>query len=108
MDPETRKRVVAHNRNEPQKWAVMNSHIAGGRTIYSPRNDEGVDFIADIPPFFGNDKVSELIASAPDMLEALKRIRRTSVRETFYGNVDQFQQWLDNFVQDAINKAEGN
>lgn len=50
---------------------------------------------------------ARLIASAPDLLEALQRIHRTSVKETFHGNVEQFQEWLDAFTEEAIAKAKG-
>lgn len=39
------------------------------------------------------------------LLEALKRITRTSVKETFHGNVEDFQEWLDAFSRDALAKA---
>lgn len=39
------------------------------------------------------------------MLSALRRIRRTSVKETFHGDVEQFQKWLDSFVDEVIEQA---
>ncbi len=42
-----------------------------------------------------------------ELLEALKRIRRTSVEETFGGDVHRFQEWLDGFTGEIIGKVEG-
>ena len=53
----------------------MNSHIQGGKTIFEPREDEGVDFICDIPPFIGNESVANLIAAAPQLLSFVEEIR---------------------------------
>lgn len=50
---------------------------------------------------------ARLIAAAPDLLEALERIRRTSVAETFGGDVGRFQSWLDSFTDAAIARAKG-
>lgn len=44
-------------------------------------------------------------SSERGLLEAMKRIRCTSVKETFHGNVEQFQEWLDGFTDAAIAKA---
>jgi len=49
---------------------------------------------------------SRLMITNSDLIETLKRINRTSVKETFHGDVDQFQTWLDAFTADAISKWE--
>jgi len=51
---------------------------------------------------------SRLMIKNSDLIEAIKRINRTSVRETFHGDVDRYQEWIDGFTAEIISKAEGN
>lgn len=41
-----------------------------------------------------------------DLIDALKRIRATSIKDTFHGDAERFQAWLDAFTSDAIAKAQ--
>lgn len=84
---------------------VMNSHVKGGKTLFISRNDQGeqgVDFIADIPPFIGNEKWADLFSAAPELLKLLK-----DCHNVLFQFPDYQEGNLCDDVKAAINKSEG-
>ncbi len=100
-------------------FLVMNSHIEGGKTIIFSRNDhgdQGVDFLADIPPFIGNERVANLFGAAPELLEACRSMLALAQTAELVRNIsgDGKEGWAVNQIglvktlkqaQDAITKA---
>jgi hypothetical protein len=50
--------------------------------------------------------IVKAVNSHAELVEALKRINRTSITHTFGGDAQRFQEWIDAFTADAIAKAE--
>lgn len=74
--------------------------------VYSETDSRGQD-VAIVYSAHNGEANARLIAAAPELLEGLKRIRSTSIVETFHGDVSRFQEWIDSFSDSLIAKAEG-
>ena len=99
------------------EWFVeyYNSKGDEGYLILAQEDEQTQGLIADCPPYSDNPPVGKanahLIASAPDLLEALSHIIFMSKGPKEYKNEHQPQYWVPEsaikHAQEAIQKARG-